>query len=201
MVARIDPAMQEQLLKLLLAITDGRGSEAAQITLQIGTPLEDLDEARYRREVADLVGSYQNVAGRADAGRPRRHRPRPAWRPRTASAAAPELTMLGRALLQLDEIARALDPTSTPTQIVRQHSDSIMRRHMLKKLSPANVFASALEMQDFVQQLPGRLNSVLDNLAANKLRAQGRRLRRDPPDGQPAEDRQPHRRSAWCWRR
>ena len=29
-----------------------------------------------------------------------------------------------------------------------------MRRHMLKKLSPANVFASALEAQEFVQQLP-----------------------------------------------
>ena len=52
---------------------------------------------------------------------------------------------------------------------MRRHSDSIMRRHMLKKLSPANVFASALEMQDFVQHLPGRLNAVLDNLAGNKI--------------------------------
>jgi ubiquinone biosynthesis protein len=40
---------------------------------------------------------------------------------------------------------------------------------MLKKLSPANIFASALEMQDFVQHLPRRMNAVLDNFADNKL--------------------------------
>src|SRR5436305_8602708 len=62
MVARIDPALQEQLLKLLLAVSSGQGQEAAQVTLRIGTPLAEHDEARYRREVADLVGSYQSVA-------------------------------------------------------------------------------------------------------------------------------------------
>lgn len=169
MVARIDPAMQEQLLKLILAVTSGQGQEAAQVTLQIGTPLENRDEARYRREVADLVGSYQNVVGQPmQVGRAVINLARLAAE--NGIRPAPELTMMGRALLQLDETARALDADFDPNQIVRQHSDSIMRRHMLKKLSPANVFASALEMQDFVQHLPGRLNGVLDNLAANKVR-------------------------------
>ena len=40
---------------------------------------------------------------------------------------------------------------------------------MLKKLSPANLFASALELQEFTQQLPGRMNAVLDTLAGNKV--------------------------------
>ena len=85
MVARIDPAMQEQLLKLLLAVTSGQGQEAAQVTLQIGTPLESRDEARYRREVADLVGSYQNVVGASRCRSAARSSASPAWRPRTAS--------------------------------------------------------------------------------------------------------------------
>ena len=168
MVARIDPAMQEQLLKLVLAVTAGQGQEAAQISLQIGTPLEMRDEARYRREVADLVGTYEHVPGqKAQVGRAivslARLSAESGVRP------APELTMMGRALLQLDDSARALDADFDPNPILRRHSDSIMRRHMLKKLSPANVFASALEVQDFVQHLPGRLNSLLDNLAANKV--------------------------------
>ncbi|HKI02596.1 MAG TPA: AarF/UbiB family protein [Thermoanaerobaculia bacterium] len=168
MVARIDPAMQEQLLKLLLAVTEGQGQEVAQITLQIGTPLEGRDEARYRREVADLVGSQQNVSGQqVQVGRIvvglARLSAENGVRP------APELTMMGRALLQLDDSARCLDPGFDPNQTVRQYSDSIMRRHMLKKLSPANIFASALEMQDFVQHLPGRMNAVLDNFAGNKV--------------------------------
>jgi ubiquinone biosynthesis protein len=168
MVARIDPAMQEQLLKLLLAVTSGQGQEAAQITLQIGTPLEGRDEAHYRREVADLVSSFQNVSGeRIQVGRAMISLAR--LSAENGIRPAPELTMMGRALLQLDESARALDADFDPNQIVRRHSDSIMRRHMLKKLSPANVFASALEMQDFMQHLPGRLNSVLDNVAGNKV--------------------------------
>ena len=168
MVARIDPAMQEQLLKLLLAVTSGQGLESAQLTMQIGTPLEGRDEARYRREVADLVSSYQNVTGEnLQVGRAMISLAR--LSAENGIRPAPELTMMGRALLQLDETARALDADFDPNQIVRRHSDSIMRRHMLKKLSPANVFASALEMQDFVQHLPGRLNNVLDNVAGNKL--------------------------------
>ncbi|HEY2294638.1 MAG TPA: AarF/UbiB family protein, partial [Thermoanaerobaculia bacterium] len=168
MVARIDPALQEQLLKLLLAVTAGQGQQAAQITLQIGTPLETLDEARYRREVADMVGSIQSVSGeQIQVGRAVINLAR--LSAENGVRPAPELTMMGRALLQLDESARALDPDLEPNQIVRQHSDSLMRRHMLKKLSPANVFASAMDLQDFVQHLPGRLNAVLDNVAANKV--------------------------------
>jgi predicted unusual protein kinase regulating ubiquinone biosynthesis (AarF/ABC1/UbiB family) len=168
MVARIDPALQEQLLKLLLAVSSGQGQEAAQVTLRIGTPLAGHDEARYRREVADLVGSYQNVAGgRAQVGRTMIGLARLAAE--NGVRPAPELTMMGRALLQLDDSARALDPDLDPNQLVRRQSDSIMRRHMLKKLSPANLFASALETQELVQQLPARLNTVLDHLAGNRF--------------------------------
>ena len=52
---------------------------------------------------------------------------------------------------------------------MRRQSDSILRRHMLKKLSPANLFASALEAKEFVEQLPARLNTVLDHLADNEV--------------------------------
>jgi ubiquinone biosynthesis protein len=168
MVARIDPAMQERLLKLLLAVTAGQGQEVAAVSLQIGTPLEGRDEAKYRREVVDLVGSFQNASGaQVQVGRIVIGLARLAAE--NGVRPAPELTLMGRALLQLDETARGLDNDLDPNAVVRQHSASILRRHMLKKLSPANVFASALEMQDFVQHLPGRLNTVLDHLAANQV--------------------------------
>ncbi len=169
MVARIDPQMQERLLKLLLAISDGRGQEAAQVALQIGTPIEGLvDEERFRREVADLVGSYQGVtAAHVKVGRiilgMSRHAAENGVRP------APELTMLGKALLHLDEVARTLDPELDPNRLVRQYSDTLLRRHMMKRFSPSAVFSSTLDMYDFVQQLPGRLNSFLEALANNKL--------------------------------
>ncbi len=168
MVARIDPAMQEQLLKLLLAVTEGQGQQAARIILQIGTQLEDCDEARYRRQVADLVGSFQNVSGeQLQVGRVLVNLTRLAAENGVRPPA--ELTMMGRALLHLDESARTLDPEFDPNQMVQRRTDSIMRRHMLKKLSPGNLLGSVLELQDFLQHLPARMNAVLDNLAGNKI--------------------------------
>ncbi|HEX6898655.1 MAG TPA: AarF/UbiB family protein [Thermoanaerobaculia bacterium] len=169
MVARIDPRMQEQLLKLLLAITEGKGYDAAQILLQIGTRMkEEVDENRFRRQVADLVGTIQDVSGEnIEVGKVviglSRISAENGVRP------APELTMMGRALLQLDEAANALEPSVDPNEIVRRHSDSILRRHMLKRLSPGNMFTSVLEMQELVQNLPSRVNAVLENLAGNNI--------------------------------
>jgi ubiquinone biosynthesis protein len=168
MVSHIDPRMQEQLLKLVLAVIDGQGHDAAQIALQIGTVLDGFDETRYRREVADLVASFQSLAGaQVQVGRVM------IGLTRVAAASGvrppPELTMMSRAMLHLDESARALDPDLDPNRLVRRYSDSLLRRHLLKKLSPGNLFSSVLELQEFFQQLPGRMNAVLDKLAGNKL--------------------------------
>jgi ubiquinone biosynthesis protein len=168
MVAHLDPVMQERLLKLLLAITDARGQEAAQMVLQMSKRLENCDEDRFRREVTDQVASYQSASamhvkvGRIVMGLSRQAAD-------TGFRTPPELTMLGRALLYLDEVGHALDPQVSPDQIVRRHSDAILRRQLLKRLSPSSMFSSTLEMYELVQTLPSRLNSFLDTLANNKL--------------------------------
>lgn len=168
MVARIDPRRQEQLLKLLLAITDGRGHEAADVALQMGTILEGHDEDRFRREVADLVGSAQNAATHElQVGRIVLAMVRKAAE--CSVRPLPELSFLGKALLHLDEVARILDPDIDPNQIVRRYSDSLLRRHMLKRFSPASMLTSTLDLYDLAQQMPGRINTVLDALANNKL--------------------------------
>src|SRR5262245_29547981 len=55
MVARVPPGLQERLLQLLLAISEGRGEEAAQIAFRIGEPRDDCDEEDVRRRVTALV--------------------------------------------------------------------------------------------------------------------------------------------------
>jgi ubiquinone biosynthesis protein len=168
MVAHIDPQMQERLLKLLLALTDGRGTEAAQIVMQIGSRLDDADETRFQREVADMVAVYQDApAERVNVGRIVMGLSRTAAE--NGIRPAPELTLLGRALLHLDDVARALDKDFVPTEIVRRHSDSILQRHMFKRFSPSALFASTLELYELAQQLPARLNTLLDNLTGNKM--------------------------------
>lgn len=168
MVSRIDPQMQERLLKLILAVTDGRGNDVAQIVMQLGTRLEGADEARFQREISDLVAVAQDATaeqikvGRIVMGLSRKAA-------ENGIRPAPELTLLGRALLHMDDVSRSLDPEFNPTESVRRHSDSIMQRHMLKRLSPSALFSSALETYEFAQQLPARLNALFEALIGNKL--------------------------------
>jgi predicted unusual protein kinase regulating ubiquinone biosynthesis (AarF/ABC1/UbiB family) len=145
MIGRISPVMQENLLKLLLAISEGHGEEAADRAAEIGEKLDTFDEMEFRRSVSELVG---------EAG----------------VRLPPELTMLGKTLLHLDEIARVLDPAFDPNASVRRNAAELLQRRMRKSASPSNLYASLLEAKDFVEKLPGRVNKVLDILANNQLR-------------------------------
>jgi ubiquinone biosynthesis protein len=168
MVSRIDPQMQERLLKLILAVTDGRGNDVAQIVMQLGTRLEGADDTRFQREISDLVAVAQDAraeeikVGRIVMGLSRKAA-------ENGIRPAPELTLLGRALLHMDDVSRALDPEFNPTDTVRRHSDSIMQRHVLKRLSPSAMFSSALETYELAQQLPARLNALFEALVGNRL--------------------------------
>src|SRR5262245_43216057 len=70
MVARVPPGLQEKLLQLLLAISEGRGEEAATIALRIGERRDDFDEEAFRRPVAALVVETRDAkVGQSQVGR------------------------------------------------------------------------------------------------------------------------------------
>jgi ubiquinone biosynthesis protein len=81
-----------------------------------------------------------------------------------------ELTMLGKALLHLDEVARALDPNLDVNDAVRRNGVELMSRRMRKAVTSGGVIAAVLEAKEFTQKLPGRVNRVLDALAASELK-------------------------------
>jgi ubiquinone biosynthesis protein len=81
-----------------------------------------------------------------------------------------ELTLLGKTLLNLDRVAVTLAPDFEVNAAIRRHSASLMRRRMVRQASPAQALSTALEMNEFVQELPGRLNRMLDRVAENRIR-------------------------------
>lgn len=81
-----------------------------------------------------------------------------------------ELTMLGKTLLNLDDVGRRLDPGFDPNAAIRRYASEVLRRRMLKDLSPGKLFAGLLEIKEFVEKLPGRLNSLIDAVAQNRVR-------------------------------
>src|SRR5205085_5384794 len=61
MVGRIMPRLQEDLLQLLLAISEGRGEEAAQTAIKIGEPREEFDQAEFSRRISDIVAQQKTA--------------------------------------------------------------------------------------------------------------------------------------------
>ena len=77
--------------------------------------------------------------------------------------------MLGKTLLNLDQVARTLDPRFDPNAAIRRYAAEITRQRMLKALSPGHFLETAIELKDFVQLLPGRVNKIMDLVSSNAL--------------------------------
>jgi predicted unusual protein kinase regulating ubiquinone biosynthesis (AarF/ABC1/UbiB family) len=82
----------------------------------------------------------------------------------------PELAMIGKTLLNLDEIGRRLAPDFDPNEAIRRHAAEITREQMKRDFSISSLFSSAVELKNFATQLPGRVNRILDRLADNEFK-------------------------------
>jgi predicted unusual protein kinase regulating ubiquinone biosynthesis (AarF/ABC1/UbiB family) len=168
MVTRIAPALQERLLQLVMAISEGHGDEAATVALKIAEQRADNNESEFRRRVAEMVAENRDskleqiYVGRivlaitqvsGDCG----------------YRVPPEMTMLAKTLLNLDEVGRTLDAHFDPNATVRRRAAELTQRRMRQSVSAGNVFGTLLEAKEFVERLPGRVNKILDHVANNEI--------------------------------
>ena len=168
MVARIAPAAQEQLLQLIMAITEGRSEEAAYFALRLGEKTTRFDEREFRRRVAEIVQGQQGAtAGSIDVGKLMLEVTQVSGQ--CGVRVPPELAMLGKTLLNLDHVGRALNPSFDPNAAIQRESARIFQERMRRSVSPGNVLCGLLDMRDFVEMLPRRVNRILDLVADNEL--------------------------------
>ncbi len=169
MVGRIAPQMQENLLQLLLAISEGRSDDAALAAIKIGEPRQDFDEPEFRRRLGEVVIRQK------DATVENMQVGTVVLEVTTIAAECcirvpPELSMLGKTLLNLDLVGRTLEPDFDANASIRRNAAEILRQRLTHSLSAGNIFSGLLEMKDLVQRLPERINRILDAVANNNLR-------------------------------
>jgi predicted unusual protein kinase regulating ubiquinone biosynthesis (AarF/ABC1/UbiB family) len=158
MVGQIMPRMQEDLLQLLLAVSEGRGEEAAQTAIKIGEKTADFDNNEFNRRISEIVATQKSAkVSQMEVGRIVLEVTQIAAE--TGIRVPSELSLLGKTLLNLDQVGRALAPEFDPNASIRRNAASILQRHLLKSLSPGNLFSGVLELKDLIQRLPARLTS------------------------------------------
>jgi ubiquinone biosynthesis protein len=168
MVGRIRPELADTMVKLLLALSEGRGSEAAGALLSMVETTEDTDVQAFTQEIVGIVAELAGPQGsRVSTGALIMEISRAAI---TAGLhAPPEISMLGRALLTLDDVLRALDPELDANAAVRAQAAQIMTRRMSGSASQGSIFSTLLEAKEFAEKFPGRVNKVMDALAEGAL--------------------------------
>jgi ubiquinone biosynthesis protein len=168
MIARLAPDLQDRLLQLLLAVSDNRPDTAAQVLRGLAPPRDDADLAGFQRAVADIIGQHHEMA----------------FQPPQAGRAVlmllkagsdngvrlpVELAMVGKTLLNLDEIGHALSPHFDPNAAIRRHAAKITEQQLSRDISLSSLVGTAVEVKNFVQHLPGKLSRILDRFADNQF--------------------------------
>jgi len=165
MVATVSPRIQDRIVKLLLAISDGDGEEAALVLAGMGHPLDTYDAAAFRDDVSHLVSSTVAMGSDLQAGGVLVELSRLSGVHGLRPPA--EMSMVGKALLNLDQATVHLDPSFAPAEAIRANVADIMRGGLA--VSAGGVIASAIEAKEFASQLPRRANRIMDALADGEL--------------------------------
>lgn len=171
MIGHVSPRMQDRLLQLLIAIADGQSDVASRLSIEIGQAREDFNSQEFSRAVARIVVDHQDTSVRdLQIGRVVMDVSRISAD--NGIALPSEFTMLGKTLLNLDEVARSLDPDFDPNESIRRNAADILRQRMLKSATSGNALTTMLETKELLEHMPGRINKILDSLANNELSLQ-----------------------------
>lgn len=139
MVGYTTPAMQDSLLKLLLAVSEGESDQAADVAIRISDTANNFDETQFRHKIGQLVAEQlSGTLGQMDLGKTLLEVSRCAAD--TGLFVPIELTLLGKTLLQLDEVGRALSPDFDPNESIRRNASQILNRRAKSVFTEENYF-------------------------------------------------------------
>jgi ubiquinone biosynthesis protein len=165
MVARLTVSARTCMVRLLLAVSDGNGEAAADAFASLGAKNDDFDAERFRTAISDLVLRSVELGPRLQAGAVVLEMTRIAGQ--CGLRPAPEMALVGKALLNLDQVAQSLDPNFAPAEAIRRNITAIMQTRMTT--STGGLLGAAMEARDFTVQLPGRINRVMDAVAEGQF--------------------------------
>ncbi len=164
MTARLSSKMREQFVGLLTALADNRGDAAAETLIEMGNPLADFDRVTYTRETAQLIArNYDLSIGEVEAGKVLYELISISYQRGLRLPA--ELTLLAKALFNLDGVTRALDPLFSPMGAIREYANQLTAQRAKKDFSPRRLLQMASQGTEFLSMLPHRLEVITQRLA------------------------------------
>ncbi|HEV2643298.1 MAG TPA: AarF/UbiB family protein, partial [Candidatus Elarobacter sp.] len=168
MTAHLPGRLRDQVIRLLVALADNRGDEAAETLIEMGTPLEGFDRPAYVREVAALAArNVDRTVSESSTGRMLYEVIEAGFR--LGLTLPSELTLLAKAVFSLDAVTRALDPTFNAAAAIRNYAVRIADQRARRDFSPRQLMQVAAETSALMRVLPHRLDTITERLASNEF--------------------------------
>ncbi|HUA65038.1 MAG TPA: AarF/UbiB family protein [Alphaproteobacteria bacterium] len=168
MVGHIPPTLQENLLKLLIAVSEGDNEQASEIIIGISRTDDNFNEVQFGRRIGQIITAAQNQSlEQLNVGKSLLDMSKTAID--NGLFVPSELTLLGKTLLQLDEIGKIIYPKFDPYAAVRENVPSLLAQRLKKHASQGTMINSLLEFKNLFTHLPSRLNRILDSVADSEL--------------------------------
>ncbi|HEX6916076.1 MAG TPA: AarF/UbiB family protein [Chitinophagaceae bacterium] len=168
MVAKFSTAAQENMLKLLLAISNMNGDAVTDTLLLMSEYGKEHDLTAFRKKINRLVMDNQKYAAKKmQTGRLLIQINRIAAD--EGIRIGVELNVVGKILVNLDQIVATLTPDFDLQSSIRNHVEKLMQQTLLNELKPENVLPILVEAKKLAKSLPERLNRITERLANNEF--------------------------------
>jgi len=169
LIGRLDDDTRTSLALLLLAVAQNRADDVADLILSLSVTTAESDEAGF---VHDL----------------RRKLPRYHWRPLSGIRAGEGLAdlqrlclehgialptsfaLVGKTLAQAESIARSLDPTLDPVEVIRSEGWSVMAEEGERRLEPSQLLAFTFTQLQPLARMPRRLAQLIQKVETGSLK-------------------------------
>jgi predicted unusual protein kinase regulating ubiquinone biosynthesis (AarF/ABC1/UbiB family) len=168
MVGRFDADQKDKIILLLLAFSERLGERVADTYLDMIEIPKDVDRRAFTQDVSALVSRYHDMSGgRMAIGTALLDLTKLA---QSHSTPVPtSMTLLGKAMLNLDGTIRVLSPELDPVQLIRDYMLKVMEKRVIGQISPGRVFAWVIDMKRLFENTPRRTDMIIDKLANDQL--------------------------------
>jgi predicted unusual protein kinase regulating ubiquinone biosynthesis (AarF/ABC1/UbiB family) len=169
MVEYLSHQTQQDLLQLLLAISEGKGEETCDFLIKMGQPSEEFNEYQYKEDVTDLVTRHQDLTwGQLAIG---------GLFLKVASYSAkhglrltPKFGIFGKVFTNLDMIIRVLAPHFDSNTYIRENIAGLFQRRLLGTFSKETIYRILMNCTELMTKLPYKMNEFLENLSKKEIR-------------------------------
>jgi len=169
MVAKFSPKLQEKIMMLLVGMSKKDGDAISEALLEMSefdNVTANVDS--FRKNINRLVmDSTSTNAEDMETGRVLLQMNRIAAD--QGIKLAVELNILGKILLNLDQIIAVLTPKYDLQQAIRRFMEKMVNQKMKQELKPENFYGYLLDNKKLLENLPGRLNKITERMAANEF--------------------------------